>query len=135
METFPLDHDIHVFCVPARSFPEGVQQAHQTLHGLVPFSPDRKYFGLSWMGADGQIEYKAAAEEREPGELSQHGLEEFTIRKGTYQAITVHDFMRDIPAIGNAFQLLLRHPNLDQKGACVEWYLSDQDCRCMVRLT
>lgn len=42
--------------------------------------------------------------------------------------------MDDIPAIGKAFKELLAIPGIDPEGACVEWYLSNKDVQCMVRL-
>ena len=53
--------------MPAKSFPEGILEAHQTLHALVPYSQNRKYFGIS-RPENGNIVYKAAAEELIEGE-------------------------------------------------------------------
>src|SRR5882762_3540834 len=99
MENYILSEDIKVFCVMASSFPEGVLAAHQKLHSLVPFSPQRKYFGIS-RPDKGVVTYKAAAEELDKGELQKHGLEEFVIRKGNYVSVVIHDFMKNIPEIG-----------------------------------
>lgn len=35
MEKFILDRDIPVICIQAKSFPEGVLAAHQSLHSIV----------------------------------------------------------------------------------------------------
>lgn len=134
METTTLQNDIHVYCVSASSFPEGVKQAHETLHGLVPFDVKRKYFGLSWPAEDGRIVYKAAAEELHPGEFSLHHLETSVIPKGPYLFIDVPDYMKDIPAIGNAFQELIHDARIDPAGFCIEWYQSMDLCRCLVRM-
>ncbi len=119
--------------MPAKSFPEGILEAHQTLHALVPYSQNRKYFGIS-RPENGNIVYKAAAEELIEGELKQHGLEEFTITAGEYLYIILKDFMQNIPAIGKAFNELTSHPHIDPNGYCIEWYLSDRDVKCMVKL-
>ena len=42
--------------------------------------------------------------------------------------------MKDISAIGEAFKLLLSNRDIDPQAYCVEWYLSDKDVKCMVRL-
>ncbi len=42
--------------------------------------------------------------------------------------------MKDLPAIGNTFQQMIARPDIDPEGYCVEWYLSDKDVQCMVRL-
>ena len=47
METTIVDKDIKVFYKTAKSFPDGVLSAHQTLHALIPFTTDRRYFGIS----------------------------------------------------------------------------------------
>jgi hypothetical protein len=134
METFTLDKDIKVFCVQAQSFPDGVMKAHDTLHALVPDEANRRFFGISRPGSGGAIIYKAAAEELDEGELSRHNLESFIISKGVYIYIDVPNFMQHLPDIGNSFRQLLADPRIDPNGACVEWYMNDADCRCMVKL-
>ena len=34
--------------------------------------------------------------------------------------------MKDIPAIGRAFEILINLPNIDLQGYCVEWYINDK---------
>jgi hypothetical protein len=58
----------------------------------------------------------------------------FFIKKGAYQSVTILQFMDDLPRIGQTFLQLLAHPNIDPSGYCLEWYLNEQDVRCMVRL-
>ncbi|OIQ96033.1 hypothetical protein GALL_220320 [mine drainage metagenome] len=133
MKEFILENDISVFCVPAQSFPEGVLEAHQKLHSIIPFSTERKYFGLS-RPEKNVITYKAAAEELITGELNKHNLEKFVIRKGKYHSITIQNFMQNIPAIGKAFETILSHHDIDPNGICVEWYVNEKDVQCMVRI-
>lgn len=125
-EIFQLEEPVHVFCVTAESFPDGVQKAHQTLHGLAPFDNKRRYFGISWGGP--AITYKAAATEIRDGELSGEQLEEFTIRSGSYLSIVVDDFHK----IAGAIQELIADPRIDPDGYCVEMYLDEKTVRCMV---
>jgi predicted transcriptional regulator YdeE len=135
METIKLDNDITVMYVNAASFPDGVLSAHQKLHSLIPFSTERKYFGLSRPeGGDGEIVYKAAAEVLESDEAKKLNLETIMIKKGNYISATLHDYMKDLPAIGAAFQQMIVRPDIDPEGYCIEWYLSDKDVQCMVRL-
>lgn len=133
MEHYTLDHDFQVFCIAAESFPDKVLEAHQQLHQLVPYSQQRNYFGIS-RPEKGRIIYKAAADELEQGDLSKHGLEKFTIPKGKYISITIQNFMENIPAIGQAFEELTSYPGIDPQGYCIEWYLTGNDVKCMVRL-
>ena len=60
MEPINLENDITVLYVEATSFPDGIAESHQKLHTIVPFSDDRKYFGIS-RPENGVIAYKAAA--------------------------------------------------------------------------
>jgi hypothetical protein len=132
--TFKLDKDIEVFCVRAKSFPDGVMQAHQTLHALVPPSNIRKYFGISRPEGGKGIIYRAAMDELSSGELSAHKLEKFLIKSGNYICIDIPDFMKNPILIGQSFQQLLKDPGIDPQGACIEWYLNPNDCKCMVKL-
>ncbi len=134
METTKLENGITVMYVTAESFPNGVLAAHQKLHSLIPFSTERKYFGLSRPEGDGGIVYKAAAEVLESGEAEKLNLETIIIKKGNYISATLHDYMKDLTAIGTTFQQMIARPDIDPKGYCVEWYLSDKDVQCMVRL-
>lgn len=133
MEQYIIEKDIRVFYVSASSFPDGILAAHQKLYSLIPFSTERKYYGISFPDVSGSIIYKAAAEELNIGEAEEKGLETFVIKKGEYYSILVQNYMKDIPAIGKTFQQLLAMPDLDPNGACVEWYLSDKDVQCMIR--
>ena len=134
MEKYKLDKDINVFYVTATSFPDGALEAHEKLHALIPYSLERKYFGISRPENGGEIVYKAAAEELSAGDLRQHGLEEFIIPKGNYISINIENFMQDIPAIAQAFDALTSYKEIDPNGYCIEWYLTDKVVRCMVKL-
>ena len=133
METITLNNDIKVFYITAKSFPDGVLDAHNKLHALVPFSTDRKYFGIS-RPENGTIVYKAAAEEINPGEAEKLKCDTLVLKKGKYICLIVNDYMKDIQSIERAFKKLLSYPGLDPKGYCVEWYLNDKDVKCMIRL-
>jgi predicted transcriptional regulator YdeE len=134
METTKLDNDITIMYVTAASFPDGVMAAHQKLHSLIPFSTERKYFGLSRPEGGGGIVYKATAEVLESGEAEKLNLQTIIIKKGNYISVTLHEYMKDLPAIGSTFQQMIARPDIDPEGYCVEWYLSDKDVQCMVRL-
>lgn len=132
--SFVLERDITVYYVEASSFPDGVLVAHQSLHKLVDFDSNRNYFGISNANSTGEIIYKAAAEEYVEGEFQKHSLSSFVIPKGNYACITIKDFMKDVSAIGQAFQELLKEPDLDPNGFCLEWYKGESDCECLIKL-
>jgi hypothetical protein len=133
METISIDKNIWVMYVKADSFPSDIGGAHQKLHAIVPFSTNRRYFGISRPEND-EIVYLAAAEMLREGEEEQYGLNALRLNKGNYICITVHDYMKDVLSISRAFQELLQRPGLDLQGYCVEWYLNDKDVKCMIRL-
>ena len=133
METIKLDNDIKVFYVMAASFPEGIMDAFEKLYALVPFSAERKYFGISRPG-NGNIVYKAGAEEKNPGEAEKFNCDTLVLKKGRYICVTIQDFMKDTRRAGEAFRKLFDHPGIDPQGYCVEWYLNEKDVKCMIRL-
>jgi hypothetical protein len=134
MKTVELEKDIKVFYITASSFPEGIKEATDKLHSLFPFSEKRKIFGLSRPEDSRGIVYRAAAEELEAGEAERLNCETLIIKKGRYHSITIHDFRKDIMAIDSAFKELLKQPDLDPEGFCVEWYgTTDQSVNCMIR--
>jgi len=133
MEQFTLDKDINVFYIMAKSFPDGIKEAHETLHSLVPFAVGRRFFGIS-RPEKGVITYKAAAEEMYDGEAEKLNLQTFIIKSGEYTFEKIFDFHKNLNSFDETFKKLLTHPDIDAKGYCVEWYLNDKDVICMVRL-
>jgi hypothetical protein len=127
METITFDKDIKVFYITATSFPE-------KLHALIPFTIDRRYFGVSRPENGGQIIYRAAAEELETGEGEKLKLETLILKKGKYISLIIPDFVNDIPAIEKTFNLLTSQPDIDPQGYCVEEYIDQKDMICMVKL-
>lgn len=133
METTFLEKDIKVFFVEAKSFPEGIMEAHQKLHGLVPFDRERRYFGIS-RPENGPIVYKAATEETFSGEAEELNCQTMVLKKGRYISSVVKNFQKEPQRIEKAFNELLTYDNLDPQGYCVEWYQNEQDVKCMIRL-
>lgn len=134
MEKFTIEEDIKVFCETAKSFPGGIIEAHKELHSIITSSAERRYFGISRPNTKGIIIYDAAAEEIYQGEAEELGCEKFMIQSGQYISLLIEDYVHDITAIANAFQLLITYPGIDPAGYCIEWYLNEKDVRCMVRL-
>ena len=93
MEIFTLDNDIKVFCETAISFPEGIMKAHKELQSIVPFSEERRYFGISRPNEKGVVIYKAATEEIYQGEAEELGYIIQPFKKtATYSEINIIDF-------------------------------------------
>jgi hypothetical protein len=129
-----IKQDIKVFCIQAKSFPDGVMEAFQKLHSLLEFPPQRRNFGIS-KPEDGKIVYRVAAEELVEGDLKKHNLTEFIIPGGNYIGIKINDFRKDLSQLKIAFNQLLTDPNLDPNSYCIEEYIGIDDVVCMVRLT
>ena len=135
METYTLERDIKVFYTEAGSFPNGIKPAFDKLHSLLQSqAAGRNFFGISYPQEPGKIIYRAAVEENFEGEGETLGCATFIIRKGKYIGIYIKDFMKNITAIGNAFQELIQHPEIDPDGYCLEIYEGMAHVKCLVPL-
>ncbi len=134
MKKFIVEKDIHLLCVTASSFPEGVQKAHNTLRETVPHVEGRNFYGVSRPNQQGTIVYKAAAEQTYACEAEQLKYEALTLKKGNYSGKIIRNFHSDARQIGEVFQQLIANPKIDPNGFCVEWYINENDVQCMVRL-
>lgn len=134
METYNLPEDVKVFCTTAKSFPDGVQEAFITLEKLLS-KEGRTFYGISYGSKDGGIIYKAAVSESFEGEAEKYGFENFIIKKGEYETERIFDWRKKMESIGPTFQKLLSNPRLDKTSCCVEWYKSEKELMCMVKLT
>lgn len=133
MDSFNLQEDIKVICLDAKSYPDGAKAAHLELQVNLKHEERRRFFGIL-MNENGQQIYKAAAEEMENGEAAQYGLEEFTIKKGSFNSFFIADYRKDESAITHAFELLRKEHEVDPDGYCLEWYIGENDVKCMVPL-
>jgi hypothetical protein len=133
VEIVVIDKDIDVLCITAIDFPSGVMDAHEKLQAIIPLSKERRYFGLS-RPENGIIVYRAATEELVKDKAEKFNCEPFIIKKGKYICITILDCMKEPQSIGKAFEKLISYSDIDHNGYCVEWYFSDKDVKCMVRL-
>jgi predicted transcriptional regulator YdeE len=133
MESYHLDQDIKVFCVTAKIFPEGVQEAYDTLNKLIN-TQGCTFYGLSKPTEKGEIVYKAAVAENFEGEAVPSGLEAFVIPKGEYITETIYDWKNNMQKFGPTFMSLLDNPKLDWSSWCIEWYKDDEEVMCMVKV-
>lgn len=133
METFNLKYDMKLFCVTAQTFPGGIKPAFTALENMLPTVSDRIFFGISYNTAEGII-YKAAVAEDFEGEGEIYGCETFILQGGEYLTETVLNWKNNEESIGKSFQRLLADPRLDEKFPCVEWYKSEGEVWCMVKM-
>ena len=135
MNPYFLNSDINVLCVTASSFPDGIMAAFEKLNSLIQSPEPRRVFGISYGDGNKNITYKAAAEENSADEATLLGCERFTIEKGEYISQYIEDFMKNVPAMGQAFQKMCKDPRIDRNGYCIEMYLNNnKDVLCMVKL-
>lgn len=133
METYELKEDMNILCVTAKSFPDGVVEAFQTLEKLFPTAPGRPYFGISYVDEKGGILYKAGILEAFENEGDQYDCETITISKGNYIMETLTNWRGNEKIIGEAFRNLGdSNPNAVAPG--LEWYQNDGSVRCMLRI-
>ena len=76
-------------------------------------------------------------EEKESGEkekmVRDHGCVPFIVRGGEYISVVVKDYQKDTSQISKVFDELLKRPNIDPNGYCLEEYFEDEkDLRCSV---
>jgi predicted transcriptional regulator YdeE len=133
MESYYLPEDVKVYCTTAKTFPDGIQEAFITLEKMLS-KEGRTFYGISHGSKDGSIIYKAAVSESFEGEAEKYGFEKYIIKKGEYSTETIFDWRNKMESIGPTFQKLLANPRLDKTSSCVEWYKSDKELMCMVRL-
>jgi hypothetical protein len=134
MEKYTLKEDVKVYCTAAKSFPDGIQEAFLTLEKLLS-KEGRTFYGVSYKSTGCCLIYKAAVSESFDGEAEKYGFESFTISKGEYLTETIIDWRKKIETIGLTFQTLLADPRSDKTSPCVEWYKSDKEVMCMVKLS
>ena len=134
MEKYRLSTDMKLFCVTAKSFPDCVKEAFDTLEDKLATLEGRVLYGLSYATVQGDIVYKAAIMEVFEGEGERYGFETFVLKKGEYLTITIMDWSEKAQSIPRAFNILLRDPRLDPSYPCVEWYKSEEELMCMVKL-
>jgi hypothetical protein len=134
MGTYNLIEEIKVLCVTAKSFPDGIIEAYETIEKLGPEMCDRTFFGISSPDISGKIIYKAAVTQMSEREAEKYGLETFIIPKGEYLIETLFNWMDNTAVFAATFQKLLKDPRLDTSFPCLEWYKSNDEVMCMVKL-
>ena len=132
METITIKEDISVLTYNANSFPEGIAEAHHYIQRYSANLADRTIFGIS-RPENGKIIYRAAIKESDMQNNSSN-LDKFIIKKGDYISIFVEDYLNDAMSIYNAFQILTKHTGIDPEAYCIEWYLGENNVRCMIKL-
>lgn len=133
METIIIKEDIALFYIQALNFPNDIGSTFAKIYSLFEVTHARQVFGIS-RPENGKIVYKVAAEEIHKDELAKHLLPKFIIPKGRYLSIEIKNYKNQIGLITDAFNKLIVNPKIDPNGYCIEWYQTDKDVICMVKL-
>jgi predicted transcriptional regulator YdeE len=131
MKTIVIQSPIHVIGCRVESFPLGISKAFDRLAALVSGASNRSFYGLSKMN-DAGVEYIAAAEAEVHPRLS--NLESHIIPEGKYFVKELTDWKENRNAIPHFFAELLSSDEVDRQAYCVEWYRTDREMLCMVKL-
>jgi hypothetical protein len=131
MEKYEWKQNVELICFQAKKFPDGIQEAFDTLQQNISECDKRDWYGISYQGPNGEIIYKAAINKLFSEE--HHHFEDFTVTAGTYLSEEIRDWMKNPAQIGEAFMKMLSDPRLDVTFPCVEWYYDDH-VLCLVRL-
>jgi len=129
---FEIRDDIQLVCITVTSFPEGIGEVFKKLEHEFSETAAEGYYGISWMADDGQIIYKAAAVK--PESYPENTYESYELKKGTYLAVTIENWMQNLLQITEAFRFLMKDERFRNGSHCIEWYKSDELVYCMFRL-
>ncbi len=133
MEICNLKDEVKVLGVRVKTFPLGIGDAFEKLIKVLPEGLDRSYYGIAYMTEDGEIVYKAAAEERYEGEAEKYSCEEYTIEKGNYLMEVVRDWRKKTDCIKDVFHEMMQDNRFDNTKPCIEWYKNDDEMVCMIK--
>lgn len=133
MENYTLENDVTLFYLHVKTFPKGIKEAFDKLDKMVD-KEGRYPYGISYKDANGKIQYKAAITQLYKGENEKYGCKNLTIKAGNYVSVTIFDWMKQLQLIGQTFMMLCENSEFDSSTPCVEWYKSDRELQCMVRL-
>ncbi len=134
MEKYFVTHDIEVFGMQVKTFPDGIGDVFTNLMNMITNGRERDYYGISYMTDDGKVFYFAAAKETENGEAEKYHCEKYTIPKGEYLISAVIDWRQKLSCIYDVFHEMMQEKNIDRTSPCIEWYKSDDEMWCMIKM-
>lgn len=133
MEIYNLTDDVKVFGFRVTDFPNGIDEAFQSLIHKVPDGFERSYYGISFMDKDGQMIYNAAALEKYEGEAEKYNCERYIIEKGEYLAVSLYAWRKKTAAIKDVFHKIMEDNRVNKTKPAIEWYKNNDEMMCMVQ--
>lgn len=134
METYKIEKDIPVFGFEVKTFPDGINEAFESLVKKVPEGLGRDYYGITFRDSENRIVYLATAMEKEHDEAEKYQCDRYTIKKGDYATERIWDWRKKPATIKSVFEKLFKSTRC-LSGPCVEWYKGENEMLCMVKLT
>ncbi len=135
MNKYTIDNNINIFGNKVEAFPNGIDEAFESLTHMLSGKFDRSFYGIVKMEEDGCMEgYYAMAEERFSGEAKQYQCTTFTIPKGEYLTETITSWRTKTATMKDVFATLLQQPKADRTQSLIEWYQNDETMLCMVKV-
>ena len=131
MQQIQMKESRKLIGLKAESFPNGVVPAFDALEKKV--GKGRKVYGMSRGDGKSNIDYWACVLEN-TNERPPMGCEELEVKAGTYVSERLSNWQGREEILGQTFQTLYSHPQVDPNGYCVEEYLDNGDVLCMVRI-
>lgn len=128
-----LKKDLHLFCLEALSYPDGIANAHTAFRASLKGENNTIIYGLS-RPEHQQIVYRVGAERSPAVNLATTSYQELVLKKGRYASIVIHNYAEHLHKIVLAFNELLKRTDIDENGYCIERYELDASVTCLVRL-
>lgn len=132
METFQIQEDLKVFGFQVKTFPEGIGEAFESLMKAVGDGFAHSYYAIAYMSNEGPV-YRATVAEKYDGESAKYQYDSYTINKGEYLSVTVHDWQQKTDMIKDVFDVLLQQKRADHAYPCIEWYKDESEMLCLVK--
>jgi predicted transcriptional regulator YdeE len=132
MEIYIQQEDIRLYGIHVKTFPVGIKESFDSL--MEAFGDSQSYYGISWVAEDGSIQYYASVSVPDYSEANPANYERLLIPKGKYATSTIFDWLSKTESVKDVFQELLGDTCPDKERACIEWYKSDEEMLCMIRM-
>lgn len=133
MKLYKQTEDLSIIGIQVKNFPNGIKEAFDSL--IKVLGSKRAYYGVSWLDESDSVKYYAMAREIFPGEGKRYNYELLTIEKGEYQTEAVQDWLSKTEGIKEVFHGLMANNKPDKSHPCIEWYISDEEMLCMVKIS
>lgn len=134
MEIYEIKNDVSILCVQVKTFPKGIAETFDALVSMLPDGFTRPFYGIGYMDKDGSPVYKAGALEKYDGEARNYNCEHYTLEKGQYLGVSLHEWRAKTDSIKDIFEELSKDSRIDRTKPCVEWYKNEHEMVCMIKM-